>query len=354
MADEKKEEAAPCCKADNIVFFWAIGGLVFGLMIGYLVFPGMAAAPATGGNASAAGGGASTAFVLDMAKVNAIASLLETNIYLSSGMEMDVAYQRYVDKGAYVELYYGIGGDEMPIYISRDYRYIYPSGALEVSAIQSQMDAARAQAAQQEAAEAAGIPKSAEPEVLMFVMSYCPYGNQAEAGLVPVIDLLADKAAFEPVYIIYNSGGECVENGGKSYCALHGNAELWQNVREKIIFNLYGERKWAEYVDAANSQCTLSNIDTCWEAAAGSAGVDKAAVVAEFDANKFAIMDSEMAKTTMYRVSGSPTILINGYTYNGARSPEAYKAKVCEAYTVEPAECAAGLSTSGAAATGSC
>jgi hypothetical protein len=350
MAEEKKTEGVPA-SPDNMLYFWGVGGLVLGLILGFLVFPGMAGTPSAG--AAAANG----TFVLDTAKANNIASLLEDNIFVSSGQQIDVTYVRYVDQGAYVELYYSIDGQEMPISISRDYRYIYPSGALEISAVAEQMQTLRAAAEADAASQVAGVPKSDSPQVLMFVMSYCPYGNQAEGGLVPVVEQLADRAEFEPVYIIYPSGGECAENNGTRYCSLHGNAELWQDVREKIVFNMYGERKWAEYVAKANADCTLANIDACWASAADEVGgINTSAVVAEFDANKFAILDGEVAKGTQYSVRSSPTILINGYAYpaGGSRTPAAYQATVCAAFNIAPEECGTELSSAGAAASGDC
>ena len=41
------------------------------------------------------------------------------------------------------------------------------------------------------------IPKSDKPEVELFIMSYCPYGTQAEKGILPVVALLGDKIDFK-------------------------------------------------------------------------------------------------------------------------------------------------------------
>lgn len=354
MAEEMKKDDAPCCGGtQSMMFFWAIGGLALGLIIGYLVFPGMAPTASTGTDACGNSTAGTAAFALDQAKVSQIGGFLANYYYVSMGEETTATFSRYVDKGPYVELYYTVAGQEMPIMVSKDYRYFY-AGAYDLQTTIAQMDAARQEASQAAQAEAAGVPKSANPQVLMFVMSYCPGGNQAENGLAPVIELLGEKASFEPVYIIYPRGRECAENNGVQYCSLHGNAELWQDVREKIIFGMYGEKKWAEYVSRANAECSLSNIDTCWATVAEEVGVNTSAVLAEFEASKFDILASEMAKTNEYRVSGSPTIMINGYTYNGARTPEAYKSKLCEAFTNAPEECGQELSTVGAAAAGSC
>jgi len=356
MAEEKKKEDAPCCNSggQNMMFFWAVGGLVLGLIIGYLVFPGMVPTVQTGTNTGGITTTGTATFTLDQAKVSQIGGFLANYYYVSMGEETTATFARYVDKGPYVELYYTVAGQEMPIMVSKDYKYFY-AGAYDLQTTITQMETARADAANQTQAEAAGVPKSAEPEVLMFVMSYCPYGNQAEGGLVPVIGILAEEAKFEPVYIIYPSGNECADNNGTRYCSLHGNAELWQDVREKIIFNMYGEKKWAEYVAKADTDCTVSNIDTCWTTAADAVGgINTTAVVAQFDANKYTILDAEMAKTSAYGVSGSPTIMINGYTYSGARTAEGYKAKICEAFNTAPGDCGTELSSTATASTGSC
>ena len=355
MAEEKKKEGSPCCGGDsNMLYLWAIGGLLVGLIVGYLVFPGMA--PATGTGTTVTGNGTTAAFTLDQSKVAAIGGFLQNYYFVSTGQETTAAFTRYVDKGAYVELYYTVAGEEMPIMISKDYKYFY-AGAYDFGTTISQMETARAQAGQAAEAEAQGVPQSSNPQVQMFVMSYCPYGNQAEGGLAPVIMLLADSATFEPVYIIYPNGAECAENNGTKYCSLHGNAELWQDVREKIIFSMYGEEKWAEYVSKANSDCNLGNIDTCWVTAADAVGgINTSAVTAEFEASKFDILASEMAKTMQAGVSGSPTIKINGVTFNGGRTAQAYKDAVCGAYTTAPAECGQNVtaSTAAAPASGSC
>ncbi len=353
MAEEKKKESASAPEGQNMLYLWAVGGLIIGLILGYVIFPGMAPAANTG--TTVTGGNTTTAFTLDQSKVAQVAGFLQNYYFVSTGNDTTVAFTRYVDKGSYVELYYTVAGQEMPVLVSKDYKYFY-AGAYDFTTTMSQMQAARAQAENQTATQAQGIPQSSNPQVLMFVMSYCPYGNQAEAGLVPVIQLLGDKATFEPVYIIYPSGNECADNNGTRYCSLHGNSELWQDVREKIIFNIYGEKKWAEYVGRADTECAVTNIDTCWATVANETGVNKTAVLAEFDANKFHILDGEIAMTTAYGVSGSPTIMINGATFNGGRTAQAYKDAICGAFNSAPSECGQNVTagTTAAPASGSC
>ncbi|MDD4122983.1 MAG: hypothetical protein PHO23_01930 [Candidatus Pacebacteria bacterium] len=82
------------------------------------------------------------------------------------------------------------------------------------------------------------VPKKETADVKLFTMSYCPYGNQAEEGLIPVINLLKNtNFKITPHYIIYeNYGGEeyCIEDG--KYCSMHGIGELNQDIREMCIY----------------------------------------------------------------------------------------------------------------------
>ena len=43
--------------------------------------------------------------------------------------------------------------------------------------------------------------KTKRPELKIFVMSFCPYGNQMEDTLRPVFDLIGSNADFTPHYI---------------------------------------------------------------------------------------------------------------------------------------------------------
>jgi len=56
--------------------------------------------------------------------------------------------------------------------------------------------------------------------------------------------------------------------------------------------------------------------------------------------------DVEKDLNELYNVGGSPTIIINGQAVNiNPRTPENYKAFVCQSFTVQPEECLESLST---------
>ncbi len=188
--------------------------------------------------------------------------------------------------------------------------------------------------------------KSAKPEVKFFVMSFCPYGNQAEAGLEPVYRLLKDKVSWQPRYIVsqitqdsitqckqscagrvgneatkkqcedaitagqvknmdadtcvktyfpYKTAEECITKNCNtlkvnSWESLHGVQELNQDVREVCAYNLGNLDNWWKFITLTNSNCTSANVDTCWTQQAKDAGLDTAEISACEKSQKTALL----------------------------------------------------------------
>lgn len=253
--------------------------------------------------------------------------------------------------------------------------------------------------------------KSEKPEIKFFVMSFCPYGNQTEAGLEPVYRLLGDKVVWSPRYIIgdqgdkieackswcpntvhseekcrqefptnmqtgegpmitmtpeqcrqqypYQSAAECIKESCDIlkqgvFESLHGQQELNQDIREICVYNLGNLDKWWQFVSLVNEKCTSQNADTCWTAQAKTAGLDTGKISACEKGQKTALIRKEIAEIEKYQASGSPTVIINGTLYNGGRAPEDYKKAICSAFTVSPEECNTILGQESAGASGGC
>lgn len=197
-------------------------------------------------------------------------------------------------------------------------------------------------------------PKSEIPDVKMFVMAFCPFGKQAENGIGPAARLLG--ADVEPHFVIYSNyrgGGAdfCIESG--KYCSMHGIAELNEGIRQLCIYKNF-KPKWWDYVDYVNSKCSLQNIESCWKDAANSVGIDPSAIENCKNTEGASLAKSEYELNQKYGVQGSPTILINGNTYNGGRSPEDFKNALCAAFKSPPAACSQNLGSSSQAPSASC
>ncbi len=253
------------------------------------------------------------------------------------------------------------------------------------------------------------VQKSQKPELKFFVMSFCPYGNQMEDLLRPVFDLLKDTADITPHYIfdkIENLDTYCKSHSGDAtqcaayvqnkyftnvadcqkaiakslsdcknesayiksengamYASLHGRQEANQDVREICAWNQSTDKtQWWNFVDAVNKNCTAQNADNCWENQAKTAGLDTAKIVECFNKEGINLIEKEIALTTKFNVSGSPTVLVNdvtfppetAYTQDGKgslkigskvatqdryRTPNVIKEAICASFQKSPSEC---------------
>jgi glutaredoxin len=189
--------------------------------------------------------------------------------------------------------------------------------------------------------ETLSAAKSDKPNIKFFVMSFCPFGQQAENALRPVVELLGTTIDAEPHFVIYSGyadGSEayCMNNG--TYCSMHGINELKEDVRQLCIWK-YEKEKWWKYNAYVNENCTLNTITTCWEEAAEAVGIEKSKIKDCEEKEALTLLAAETQLNEKYGVSGSPTVFINDILYNGARTPEAYKKAICAAFNVPPNAC---------------
>ncbi|MEM0475638.1 MAG: thioredoxin domain-containing protein [Candidatus Norongarragalinales archaeon] len=193
-------------------------------------------------------------------------------------------------------------------------------------------------------------PKSDKPDVKLFVMSMCPYGVQAEHAMIPVIKLLGDKASFD-VRFIANEGA----NG--TFDSLHGQPEVEEDLRQVCIaanqkdkFLAYLECFVKEPAEAINAGDAAAYQAINWTKMASdcmaAAKVDVANVTACMNgAQGTELLKKNIALANQLGIGSSPTITINGGSYKGARSSEAFKQGVCNAFKTAPSECSQQLSS---------
>jgi hypothetical protein len=214
--------------------------------------------------------------------------------------------------------------------------------------------------------------KTEKPEVDLFVMAFCPFGNQAEEILIPVAELLGDKANIELRYIIYNDYAtgypEYCLDPEKTYCSMHGIQEINQGIRELCVQKYQKDKLW-DFVKAINTQSTSEDVDSKWEAIAQNMGIDVAKIKTCQQDEGIALLTQELNLTHQeypvqdpaehqgsesQKVSGSPTLVINGMIFDGERSINGYKEAICSAFINPPAECEQELTESVSSSDGSC
>lgn len=229
-----------------------------------------------------------------------------------------------------------INDQEFTSYVSSDGRLLFPDGVeMTTSTASSNNDEAQQTTQQEE------VSKNDKPTVEVFVMSYCPYGLQAEKMYLPVLNLLKDKVDMSIHFVDY---------------AMHEKKELDENLRQYCVQKEQPD-KYPTYLT-----CFVKGGD--YEKCLGEAGIDKTKMntcVAEIDkqynvtsnyndkntwlSGQFPTFDVEKTLNEKYNVEGSPTIVINGTVVDvNPRSPEKFKEVICSAFNNPPAECSQKLS----------
>jgi glutaredoxin len=196
--------------------------------------------------------------------------------------------------------------------------------------------------------------KTARPSVDLYVMSFCPYGTQAETVMSPVVDLLKSRADIRIRYITSVSG-----TTADSVDSLHGMPEAKEDLQQVCINKYYPEKFWP-YLNAFNDACypswqNAAVLESCRKNTTATLGIDSAKITACAEgAEGIALLRADEAASTKDGATASPMLFINGVKYSGARTPEAFKQAICNSFETAPAECSTVLSSTSTSASGGC
>ncbi len=329
-----KEEFKPKNKKFSA---WKIATIVLAVLLVASIF--------TSGFKSMNGTGAAVAGSMSSDKVADKAVKFINENLLRPGMNASVTSTEAVSGLYLVKL--DISGTPIDSYVTKDGKYLFPQ------AIDLDIELPEVTTPDEVATTATETPKTDKPKVEMYVMSFCPYGQQAETGLIDAVKLLNNNINFEPHFVIYGNyqGGSadyCIENG--KYCSMHGIQELNEDVRQLCVWKYNNDKFW-DYVMAINKACKSNDVDKCWENIAKGQDIDVEKIKSCQKDEAVTLLGNEVKLNTANKVSGSPTIIINGVKYSGGRSPENFKTGICGAFKTGPSECSTVLSTAGASNT---
>ncbi len=239
-----------------------------------------------------------------------------------------------VEENGMYKILVNVGSQELPAYISKDGKLFFPQ-TVSMEDTASGNPAASTQSAGQEAS------KADKPSVELFVMSYCPYGLQAQKGILPVVNLLGDKINFQLKFVDY---------------AMHGEKEIDENLRQYCI-QKSAPKKLTSYLDCFTKQgdaaacLATAKIDSSLQASCVSQAdaqfkiKAKAADKSQWQGT-YPPFDADKNDNLKYGVSGSPTLVINGEIVRASRAPQSLLTLICSAFTSAPSECQQKLSTS--------
>ncbi|MEI7749419.1 MAG: hypothetical protein WCJ25_00245 [Candidatus Moraniibacteriota bacterium] len=253
---------------------------------------------------------------------------------------IDVSLADPTLEGGLYKIVVTIQKKDYPMYLSLDGTKFFPQ-AIDDAAIAKAKEAAVAAAPKD-------VPKTAKPDVKLFVMSYCPYGTQIEKGILPVLATLGNKINFNLEFVSYSMHNNKATGDRK---------ELDENLRQYCIRTLE-PTKLTTYLG-----CFLKKGQGTEAACLKTAGVDVAKNTAcmkqadtQFDVTKdfadestyqgsFPPFNADKADNDTYGVQGSPTLVINGVTTDSQRDPASLLKTICAAFETAPAECQKALAT---------
>lgn len=231
------------------------------------------------------------------------------------------------DKGTIYKIRIKIGENEYESYVSKDGKFLFPEG---IELITTSNNPA-----------SADIEKRDNPDVKLFVMSYCPYGLQMQKALLPVYDLLENRANIGVYFVNY---------------IMHEKEEIDENLRQYCI-QKEEKGKYGAYLG-----CFVE--DGNFESCLSEAGIDRTKLskcVSDAD-KEFSITAQYNDRNTwingnfpnfpvqddlnkQYGVQGSPTLVINDKVVEDAeRVPEKIKELICSSFNSPPSECSQSLS----------
>jgi len=187
--------------------------------------------------------------------------------------------------------------------------------------------------------------KADKPNVELFIMSYCPYGLQMQKALLPVMELLKDKADISIKFVSYimHDKKEIDENN-LQYCL--ENEQQDRLVPYLKCFTVSGDSASC-LKEAKVNESKLVNCINATDKKFGTTAAynDKATWLSGY----YPLYPVHQELNERYGVQGSPTLVINGAQVQAARSPEAVKQAICAAFNEQPSECDQTLSTASAA-----
>ena len=240
-----------------------------------------------------------------------------------------------VEENGMYKIFVSVGSQELSAYISKDGKNFFPQvinmeEPAETESIMPQSE----QGANQT------VPKNDKPEVELFVMSYCPYGLQAEKGILPVLELLGSKINFQLKFVDY---------------AMHGQKEVDENLRQYCVqkqelgklnsyLNCFVKQDSADAC-LKEAKINASSLAGCVSQADAQFKINaKVADKSQWRNQQFPPFDIYQADNVKYSVSGSPALVVNGTTVSAQRDPQSLLNLICSGFSNQPAECQQKLS----------
>jgi len=217
-----------------------------------------------------------------------------------------VEYVSAEDIGNLYEITVSYQGNNIPVFVTKDGEY-FVQGAVPLKE-----EAVSNEPTDQEPQE---IVKSDKPVVELFVMTHCPYGTQAEKGIIPVLELLGNKIDGSIKFVHY---------------FMHEPEET-----ETPIQVCIRNEQSTKYLDYLKCFLKEGKSDECLK----EAKIDEIKLnkCVEDKSEEYYGEDSVLSEE--YGVQGSPTLVINGVMVSSGRDSASFLKTICSAFNESPEEC---------------
>jgi len=218
-----------------------------------------------------------------------------------------------------------INSKEVPLYLSQDGSLLFLDTINLDKFFQSQKKS-------QKKITCKDIPKVDKPELKAFVVSYCPYGLQAQRILSNIVENIPElKNNIRVEYI------GSVENG--KITSMHGDKEAQENLRQICL----REEQPSTYWNYISCHIKKGEVNPCLT----SAKVDtkKLANCISDENRGLAYARKDFLDNKKYGINGSPEYVLDNKVINeqnldfGGRSAEAFKNLICCAFSKKPQFC---------------
>jgi len=252
---------------------------------------------------------------------NEVKKAMEYINEMIKGQGQSASLISWAEEGGLYKIDFKIGDNQYQSFVTKDGKYLFPYALDLTKKIEQKTEEKETQTSQ--------VEKRERPDVKLFVMSYCPFGLQMEKALLPVWQLLKDKADIGIYFVDY---------------IMHGKKEMEENLRQYCIQKEDKEKYLAYlgcFVKDGNTENCLKEagidqekLNSCQSA------TDKEFKISEsFSETGYPPFNIHKDLNEKYGVRGSPTLVINDTVLNVERSPEKVKQAICNAFLNPPDEC---------------
>ena len=156
---------------------------------------------------------------------------------------------------------------------------------------------------------ASRIARMGKPTLELFVMSYCPYGVQAEEKIIPIVKEFGDTIDFRLQFIAQEKAEPSAQDI-TPFTSLHGYPEVAENIRQLLIAREYPE-KYLDYI-----LCRGKKLEKSWEDCAEKLGMDVAKIQTLFDTpDAEQLFRENIKRAAELGIKASPTILVDSHQF---------------------------------------